>query len=173
MVGDAVNTAARLEQAAPANEVLLGPLTYRLVRDSIDAEAVEPLELKGKAEPVPAYRLLGLRRAALAPVAVGSLMVGRDDELELLEAAFRGAKADRAVRVVTIIGDAGVGKSRLTREFLARVDGQAIIARGRCLPYGDGVTFWPLVEIVREVAEIAKTIRRRSPSAPGTTARRR
>jgi predicted ATPase/class 3 adenylate cyclase len=154
VVGDAVNTAARLEQAAPANEVLLGSLTYRLVRDAVHAEPVEPLELKGKAERVPAYRLIGLRRNDLEPVAVDALMVGRESELRLLTTAFRESVRDRTLRMVTLVGDAGIGKSRLTREFLASVGDEPLVARGRCLPYGDGITFWPLVEIVRQAAGI-------------------
>ena len=157
VVGDAVNVAARLEQAAGATEVLLGDLTYNLVRDAVEADPVEPLTLKGKSEPVPAYRLLGVQasgdgyaRQADAP------LVGRSRELEALRAAFDEAVALRACRLVSPIADAGVGKSRLVESFLASLDGEAAVARGRCLPYGSGITFWPLVEVTREAAGIAE-----------------
>jgi class 3 adenylate cyclase len=154
VVGDAINTAARLEQAAPANEVLLGALTYRLVRDAVHAEPVEPLELKGKAERVPAFRLIGLKRNDVTPVAADALMVGRESELKLLTTAYADSVKGRTLQMVTLVGDAGIGKSRLTREFLASVGDEPLVARGRCLPYGDGITFWPIVEIVREAAGI-------------------
>jgi class 3 adenylate cyclase/tetratricopeptide (TPR) repeat protein len=154
VTGDAVNTAARLEQAAPTNEVLLGGLTYRLVRDAVEVEPVEPLELKGKADRVAAYRLLSVRSGPPRDGSDASPMVGRSDEMGRLREAFGLAVEGRTLRTVTIIGDAGVGKSRLTREFLASIGEDAFVVRGRCLPYGRGITFWPLVEIVRRAAEI-------------------
>jgi class 3 adenylate cyclase/tetratricopeptide (TPR) repeat protein len=154
VVGDAVNTAARLEQAAPSNEVLLGPLTYRLVRDAVEAEPVEPLELKGKAERLQAYRLLRLRAREELARPAGGKMVGRDAELALLHEAFRASIQDRTLHLVTLVGDAGIGKSRLTREFVASLGSDVLVARGRCLPYGEGITFWPLVEVAREAAGI-------------------
>jgi class 3 adenylate cyclase/tetratricopeptide (TPR) repeat protein len=155
VTGDAVNVAARLEQAAPANDVLLGDLTYRLVRDAVEVEEVEPLELKGKAERVPAYRLVcvldraeGVSRRQDAP------LVGREDELAALEAAYREAVAERSCRLVTLLANPGVGKSRLSEEFLRSITGEADVLRGRCLSYGDGITFWPLAEAVRQAAMI-------------------
>jgi class 3 adenylate cyclase/tetratricopeptide (TPR) repeat protein len=155
VTGDTVNVAARLEQAAGEREVLLGELTYGLVRDAVEVEPVEPLELKGKAERVPAYRLVsvaatgeGWSRRSDAP------MVGRQEELGLLVRTFEDALAERAARLVTVIGDAGAGKSRLNDEFLHSVAGRARVLRGRCLSYGDGITFWPLVEAVRQAASI-------------------
>jgi class 3 adenylate cyclase/tetratricopeptide (TPR) repeat protein len=149
--GDAVNVAARLEQAAPAMETLLGALTHALVRDAVEVEAVEPLELKGKSERVPAYRLLGLasrERAAATP------LIGRADELGALRAAAAAAGADGSGRLVTVVGEAGVGKSRLLREFTDGLEGSATVIRGRCLPYGEGITFWPIAEAVRAAAGI-------------------
>jgi class 3 adenylate cyclase/tetratricopeptide (TPR) repeat protein len=154
VTGDPVNTAARLEQAAPPNEVLIGDLTYRLVRDLVDVEPVEPLELKGKAEPVTAYRLRSVAIGRPAHGADAAPMIGRAAEMGRLREVFGDAVGSRRLRTVTIVGDAGVGKSRLTREFLASVDEEAYIVRGRCLPYGRGITFWPIVEIVRAVADI-------------------
>ncbi len=154
LVGDAFNTAARLEQAAPPDEVLIGEPTLRLVRHAVDVEELEPLELKGKAVPVAAYRLIGLRVTAGASRADLVPMVGRDAELGHLRAAFDAAVHGRKVGLVTVIGDAGVGKSRLIREFLTSIGDGPLVARGRCLPYGEGITFWPLLEIVREAAGI-------------------
>ena len=156
VTGDAVNVAARLEQAAGAQEVLLGDLTYRLVRDFVDVEEVEPLELKGKSEPVPAYRLVGVREVGERAMRLDAPMVGRDAELESLRSALRCSTDDGRCRLVTVIGEAGVGKSRLIDEFIRSVEGEASVLRGRCLPYGDGITFWPLAEAVRHAADIAE-----------------
>jgi class 3 adenylate cyclase/tetratricopeptide (TPR) repeat protein len=156
VTGDAVNVAARLEQAAGAQEVLLGDLTYRLVRDYVDVEEVEPLELKGKSERVPAYRLVAVREGAERPRRVDAPMIGRDGELETLRSALRCSMADGRCRLVTVVGEAGVGKSRLIDEFIGSLEDEASVLRGRCLPYGDGITFWPLAEAVRRVAGIAE-----------------
>ena len=156
VTGDAVNVAARLEQAAGANEVLLGDLTYRLVRDYVDVEPVEPLELKGKAERVPAYRLVSVRRSSERPRRLDAPMIGRADELAVLDRVLRDAVAAGRSRLVTVVGEAGVGKSRLIDEFMRSVDGDATVLRGRCLPYGDGITFWPLAEAVRQAAGIVE-----------------
>jgi class 3 adenylate cyclase len=152
--GDAVNVAARLEQASPVNEIYLGETTYQLVRDFVEVEAVEPLALKGKAEKVTAYRLVAERRASDFAGRQVTPIVGRDEDLEVLQAEYRHAVAHKSARLVTVIGDAGVGKSRMVREFANRCSDAARILRGRCLPYGDGITFWPLVGMVGESAGI-------------------
>ena len=154
VTGDAVNVAARLEQAAAPREVLIGDLTYRLVRDAAEVEAVEPLTLKGKAEPVPAYRLLGVRSGTAAARRQDAPMVGRDEEFAMLNRTLAEVIDVHAARSVTIVGDAGVGKTRLTSEFLEAASASATILRGRCLPYGDGITFWPLIEVVRSAVDI-------------------
>lgn len=152
--GDAVNVAARLEQAAPENGVYLGETTWRLVRDAVEVEPVEPLELKGKAQRVAAYRLLaaegldGLVRRHDRP------LVGRNAELAAIGALYDEVRRERATRLVTLVGDAGLGKSRLVREVIDRVAGGARVLAGRCLPYGDGITFWPLLGMLREAADI-------------------
>ena len=152
--GDAVNVAARLEQAAPENEVYIGDLTHRLVRDAVDAEAVPALELKGKAQRVPAFRLVrvhgtdGLVRRHDRP------LVGRDDDLAALRRVYAEACNSGVARLVTVIGDAGVGKSRLVHEVIEHIAAGAQVLSGRCLPYGDGITFWPLMTMVREAAGI-------------------
>ena len=154
VTGDVVNVAARLEQAAPALEILIGEPTYRLVRHAVDVEPVEPLELKGKSERVPAFRLVAVRSAERAQSRAELPLVGRERELELLQAGFRIAVEGPSPEMVTVLGEAGVGKSRLTSAFVDAVPDTALVLTGRCLPYGRGITFWPLVEIVRAAAGI-------------------
>jgi len=154
VTGDAVNVAARLEQAAPALEILVGEPTYRLVRHAVEVERVEPLALKGKSEPVPAYRLVAVRDAEGVARDHERPLVGRDEELAHLRAAVAGATTTRSLRLVTILAPAGVGKSRLIEELARTIEGEALLVRGRCLPYGRGITFWPLVEIVRNAAAV-------------------
>src|SRR6266540_3590447 len=152
---EAVNVAARLEQTAGAGEVLLGELTYRLARQAVTAEPVEPLALKGKENPVPAYRLVGVAAegGARDGRAAGAL-VGRREELAVLGQELAAAAAEDACRLVTVLGEPGVGKSRLSLEFLASVEPEARVLTGRCLSYGEGITYWALGEIVREAAGI-------------------
>ncbi len=154
VTGDAVNVAARLEQAARSREILMGHPTYSLVRDLAEVEEIEPLTLKGKSQPVRAYRLLAVRSADASRRRHDGAMVGREAEMTLLLGAFEGAVADRACRMVTLVGDAGVGKTRLTEEFLDSIRANVRVVRGRCLPYGEGITFWPIVEVVRDAANI-------------------
>ena len=162
--GDAVNVAARLEQAAQAGEILIGDETYRLARDAVEVEKVEPLQLKGKSEPVVAHRLLSVRGEEGFSRRPDSPMVGRETELRRLRDAFDQATRDGSCQLFTILGPAGVGKSRLVAEFLASLD-DALVVRGRCLPYGEGITYWPVVEVVKQLPETetdpvaAKTIR--------------
>jgi class 3 adenylate cyclase/tetratricopeptide (TPR) repeat protein len=155
VTGDTVNTAARLEQAAPSLEILIGEPTYRLVRDAVEVDEVEPLELKGKAERVPAYKLLSVSSDDGVARRLDAPMVGRVGELELLTGALDRARSSGHTELVTVFGPAGVGKSRLLREFLARAGNEVWSLRGRCLSYGDGITFWPLGEVVRSAAGIS------------------
>jgi class 3 adenylate cyclase/tetratricopeptide (TPR) repeat protein len=154
VTGDAVNVAARLEQAAPANEILIGDSTYTLVRDAVQVEDVEPLELKGKSERVPAYRLVAASSDGARAQRSEGTLIGREAELATLRAEFELAVAERSCRSVTLVADAGVGKSRLVEEFARSVDQSADVLRGRCLSYGRGITFWPIVEIVRQATGI-------------------
>jgi class 3 adenylate cyclase/tetratricopeptide (TPR) repeat protein len=144
--GDAVNVAARLEQAAQPGEVLVGEPTIALVRTAAVVEVVAPLELKGKAEPVPAYRLLRLREAERRHE---TLFVGRERELAIAREAWERAQAEQRCELVTVVGDAGVGKSRLGAEALASIE--ATVVRGRCLSYGEGITYWPVVEVLKQL----------------------
>jgi class 3 adenylate cyclase/predicted ATPase len=149
VTGDAVNVAARLEQAAASGEILIGEETRALVRDAVRLEALEPLELKGKSSTVEAHRLLdvledaeALERNLQAP------LVGRERERRRLWRDYEDAVADRTCRLFTLLGPAGIGKSRLVADFLERVDDEADVLRGRCLSYGEGITYWPLVEML-------------------------
>jgi class 3 adenylate cyclase/tetratricopeptide (TPR) repeat protein len=151
--GDAVNVAARLEQGAAPGETLLGESTHRLVRDAVESERVEPLDAKGKSEPVAAFRLVGLVEGAeFIPRRLDSPLVGRENELAQLQRAYDHAVAERVAYQFTLLGAAGIGKSRLVRELEDRVD--ASLLSGRCLPYGEGITYWPLAEIAPLAGEI-------------------
>ena len=153
VTGDVVNVAARLEQAAPTLEILIGEPTYQLVRHAVEVEAVEPLELKGKSERVPAFRLLATRDTETTERRTMPL-VGRERELDVLDRAVRASIEASSCRMVTVLGEAGVGKSRLTDAFVDSAVGTAQVLTGRCLPYGRGITFWPLAEIARAAAGI-------------------
>jgi len=157
VTGDAVNTAARLEQAAGPQEIILGDLTYRLARDEIEVEPIAPLTLKGKTEPVRAFRLVRVAQRPTERAAPATPFVGREEEMARLDETLLEVSATRSCQLVTVIGDAGVGKSRLIREFSTRASARqrTQVLRGRCLPYGDGVTFWPIAEIVRSAAGIS------------------
>ena len=152
--GDTVNVAARLEQAAPAGEVLIGESTFRLVRDTVEVEPVEPLTLKGKPEPVPAYRLVSVTDAARSTRPAHMPLVGRARELAALDAELRRSIAGSECRLVTLFGEAGVGKSRLIEEFVRSIADEAVVLQSRCLSYGDGITYWPLAEVFRQAAGI-------------------
>jgi class 3 adenylate cyclase/tetratricopeptide (TPR) repeat protein len=155
VIGDAVNVAARLEDAASPGEVLISEATYLLVRDAVTVEPVGSLVLKGRGRRLATYRLLQVVSGAPAHARrFDASMVGRRRQLDQLNRAFEGAAADGTCHLFTVLGAAGVGKSRLVREFLASVTGRAIVLQGRCLPYGEGITFWPVVEVVREAAGI-------------------
>jgi hypothetical protein len=155
VTGDAVNTAARLEQAASPGEILIGERTFELARDAVDAEPVDPLALKGKAETVGAYRLLSVRKGAAGHERrLDAPMIGRERQLRTLLDAFEGVVADRTCHLFTVLGPAGIGKSRLVREFGSRIDPGALLLTGRCLSYGEGITLWPITEIAIQAAGI-------------------
>jgi class 3 adenylate cyclase/tetratricopeptide (TPR) repeat protein len=153
ITGDAVNVAARLEQAAIPGDVLIGDSTYRLVKGAVEVQPVELLAVKGKARPVRAWRLVEVLAGDAAAVRPSdSAFIGRDRELTLLLKTFEQAMREQTCQLCTVLGPAGIGKSRLVREFMNRVDAGATVLTGRCLPYGEGITYWPLVEIVRQLA---------------------
>jgi class 3 adenylate cyclase/tetratricopeptide (TPR) repeat protein len=148
--GDAVNVAARLEQAAAPGEIVIGPETWRLVRGAVTVEPLVPLELKGKSQPVSAYRLVDVGaelRDSVLPI--GAPMVGRATQLRMLNDAFANIVDGRACGLFTVLGAAGVGKTRLTAEFLGGLDATQL--RGRCLSYGEGITYWPVITMVKQL----------------------
>ena len=156
VTGDAVNVAARLQSAAEPGGILASERTARGARGFRFGAAMK-FDLKGKGQPVPAMELLE-GAATIQDRGVPGLhapMVGRDNELSLLSTMFRRSTSEGRPNLVTIYGDAGVGKSRLTAEFLlqAERDGAAVV-RGRCLPYGEGITYWPLAEILKGYAGV-------------------
>jgi class 3 adenylate cyclase/tetratricopeptide (TPR) repeat protein len=156
VVGDTVNVAARLEQSAEPGEILIGEATLRLVRDAVVVEPLGGLSLKGKTEPVPAWRLLEVYPGAPGWTRrLDSPLVGREHELALLQESLELVTASPGCQVVTVMGVAGSGKSRLANEFLSRLGGRARVVKGRCLAYGEGITFWPIVESVRDAAGIS------------------
>ena len=150
--GDAVNTAKRLEEAAGAGEILIGAVTERLVRHASRLVPLTPVEAKGKSAPVEAWRVLeAIAGADSFARRWDTPLVGRTRELALLRDELTASADGRECRLVTVIGSAGVGKTRLVSELVAEVDGHATVAAGRCLPYGDGITFWPLTELIRRL----------------------
>jgi class 3 adenylate cyclase/tetratricopeptide (TPR) repeat protein len=152
-VGDAVNVALRLEASASPGHVLIGEETARLVSPAAQLDPVEPLVLKGKTEPVPAWRLVSVTsELARPPARVEAPFVGREDQLRHLRRAFDDAVSGHTPRLVTILGPPGIGKSSLTSALLSEVEADATTVVGRCLPYGDGITYWPLAEIIRQLA---------------------
>jgi class 3 adenylate cyclase len=155
VTGDAVNVGSRLEQAASAGEVLAGERTVAAARGAFEFGDLRVVEAKGKPEGVPCRPVL--RALTLVrPRGVGGLQrvfVGRDSELDVLRATYRRAVAQQEPHLVTIVGEPGVGKTRLMRELwelLAEEEPSPLRRTGRCLPYGDGITYWPVGEIVRE-----------------------
>jgi class 3 adenylate cyclase/tetratricopeptide (TPR) repeat protein len=152
--GDAVNVAARLEETASPGEIMLGETTYQRVRDVVEAEAVEQLTLKGKAVAVRAYRLLAVvERAPTFTRRFDTPFVGRRGELARLLAYCERSVTGQAPTLVTVLGPAGIGKTRLAGEFVAKAGEWARVLQGRCLSYGVGITFWPLEEMLRSLPE--------------------
>src|SRR5947209_8211639 len=151
--GEAVNLAARLQQAAAPGEILVGDAAFRLTQGYIEVEDAGPLELRGFRKPIPAYRALAALDGQPALSKISAPFVGRESELELLENTLERTIRDRRPHVFTVYGEPGVGKSRLIREFLAGVEGTTILS-GRALPYGEGITYWPLAEMVKAAAGI-------------------
>ena len=162
VTGDVVNTASRMQAVTPANHVVVGEHTYRATREAFVYEAMEPVRVKGKAQPLAMW--LALRARARVGADVGrdgaTPFIGREVEKRTLVDVFERAVRDHAVQLVTIVGEAGVGKSRLAAELGAHVDGLSDLVvwrQGRCLPYGEGITFWALGEIVKAHAGILES----------------
>jgi class 3 adenylate cyclase/tetratricopeptide (TPR) repeat protein len=152
--GEAVNIAARLQQVAEPGQILIGPGAYRLTLGRLETEDVGPVELRGRATPIWVWRAMAAVDGAARKTGLEAPLVGRDAELELLLNTFERAARDRRAHLFTVYGDPGVGKSRLAREFVAGLEGATVLS-GRCLPYGEGITYWPLAEMVKAAAGIA------------------
>jgi class 3 adenylate cyclase/tetratricopeptide (TPR) repeat protein len=154
VTGDVVNVASRLQGLAPVGGIVVGELTFRSTRDEIEYEQLEPVSVKGKDEPIAIWLTVGARGRFGVDVqtATSTPLVGRGHELALLEDLFRRVLREREPQLVTLTGEPGVGKSRLVQEFLGFVDDLPELVywrQGRCLPYGEGITFWALSEVVK------------------------
>jgi predicted ATPase/class 3 adenylate cyclase len=151
LTGEAVRLAKRLEEAAEANEVLIGEPTHKLVRGAVLVKPSGPRTLK-HGEKIHALVVANVQ--AHAPSITRRFdapFVGRERQRAVLETMFQNAVSDGACYLLTVLGGAGVGKSRLVLEFASRLAENVTVLRGRCLPYGEGITYWPLAEIVREI----------------------
>jgi class 3 adenylate cyclase len=162
VAGDVVNTAARLQAAAPVNGILVGEMTQRATRDAIEYREADPVEAKGKAEPVPVWEALGARSSfGVDVVQEGRTpLVGRERELDLMLGSFERVRAERAPQIVTLVGVPGIGKSRLVWELFQALDrdpAPLYWRQGRCLPYGEGVAYWAVGEMVKAQAGILDT----------------
>ena len=162
VAGDVVNTAARLQSNAPVNGVLVGETTWRATRDAIDYRPAEPVQAKGKAEPVEAWEALEARGRVGVDIStrVRTPLVGRRRELDSLLDAFERARSTRSVQLVTLAGEPGIGKSRLVYELFEAIERHPELVfwrQGRSLPYGEGVSFWALGEMVKAHTGILET----------------
>ena len=160
VTGDAVNVAARLEQTANLGQVVIGGLTRRLVGGAATLEELEPLTLKGKAEPVPAFRVASVSSGQAAHARLELPLVGRDAELTTLMGAWAAAVDLRRCQRVRVRGDTGIGKSRLVYELIDRLPRSARVLRGGCLSYGEGITFWPVVELIQAASGVGSSVAR-------------
>ncbi len=161
VMGDAVNVAARLQAAGRPESVTVGESTYRASREAISYERLEPLRLKGKEEPVPAWEATGvLAEPRQATGRAQTPLIGREEEAGLLMSLVDRVQREERPHLVTVIGQAGVGKSRLLRELmtnLADSDDPPTIRRGQCPPYGSGIAYWALAEVLNDEFEIRDT----------------
>lgn len=149
--GDAINVAARLEQGAAPGEVLLDHSTARLVRDDVDLEEIEPLHLRGKSTPTRTYLLKAVHpKEQRFKRRFGARLIGRENELETLHGIWNTTLKEQICAVTTVIGAPGVGKSRLVTEFTESL-GNATVLNARCLAYGEGITYWPVIEILKQL----------------------
>ena len=160
--GDVVNTAARLQSAAPVNGILVDETTYRATQSPISYEPREAVEAKGKSEPIPVWEAIEARSRFGVDVTrtTGAALVGREQEVDLLRGALQRARQEHSSQLVTIVGVPGIGKSRLVSELSVVVDKEAELVywrQGRCLPYGEGVTYWALTEMIKAHAGILET----------------
>ena len=161
VTGDVVNTASRLQNVAPVGGVVVGEMTYRATGTAIEYAELDPVQVKGKAEPIPIWQALGARSRFTVEVETSPTpFIGREDDLALLQQTFSRTLRESSAQLVTVTGEPGVGKSRLIGEFSSWIDDRPEIIswrHGRCLPYGEGITFWALGEIVKAQAGILES----------------
>jgi DNA-binding SARP family transcriptional activator/tetratricopeptide (TPR) repeat protein len=167
IIGEPARLAARLDQAAAPGEILIGEETRRLTREAALVEPTAPLPVKGRRQPIPAWRLLELFAGA-EPIRrrLETPMLGRERELQILRLSFERAVVGREAVLVSIIGAAGIGKSRLARELREDLEDEATVLMGHCLSYGEGITYWPLAEIVRQAAGEPERVAQLLPGEP-------
>ena len=152
--GDVMNTAARIESAAPVDGILVGELTYRATRDLFEFRDAEPIAAKGKSEPVPVWEVVAARDGAAARPTTETPLVGRDEELGRILSFCEQMTTDRRPAFAALIGPPGIGKSRLLAEVLERLRARHDVHVGSCLSYGEGITYWAIVEVIKEAAGI-------------------
>jgi class 3 adenylate cyclase/tetratricopeptide (TPR) repeat protein len=162
VAGDVVNTAARLQQVAPVGATAVGEVTYRTTRDAIEYEPLDPVTVKGKAEPLPIWHATAAkaRLGAEADLRPTTPFIGRGGDLALLRQTYDRAVRESGAQLVTLTGEPGVGKSRLLSEFRTSLDAEPELIswrQGRCLPYGEGITFWALGEILKSQSGILES----------------
>jgi class 3 adenylate cyclase/tetratricopeptide (TPR) repeat protein len=155
--GSVMNTAERLQAAAPVNGILVGELTYRATSGVFEYRDAGAIPIKGRSDPVSAWEVIGFRRSTRAAGRPGGLFVGRDDDLRELVDQWEMTRSRKRPALAVVVGSPGLGKTRLLSEFAFRVDGDCAVLRGRCLPYGEGITYWPVAEIVESAAGILKS----------------
>jgi class 3 adenylate cyclase/tetratricopeptide (TPR) repeat protein len=157
VAGDVINTAARLQSLASIDGIFVGGLTHRATAHTIDYRSVAPLQAKGKSEPLVAWEAVGAKKTTSTSLSSRHRLIGRSNELSRLQRALARVAKNRAPALVTILGSAGVGKSRLLDEFAAHLGQAAVVYRGRCLSYGEGITYWPVVDIFKSAAGILQS----------------
>jgi class 3 adenylate cyclase/predicted ATPase len=152
--GDVMNTAARLQSNAPVNGIIVGEATYRATAHVIEYREAPAITAKGKSQPVPVWEVVGAKAPPSGRAVSRVPVVGRESELGHLTMSWERVEAERRAVLVSVLGEAGIGKSRLIAEFVGRLDGKAAVYSGRCLPYGEGITYWPITEVLKDVAGI-------------------
>jgi class 3 adenylate cyclase/tetratricopeptide (TPR) repeat protein len=153
-MGDTTNTAARLMSAAPTGSIYIGRETYLATRHSVVCRPVDPVTAKGKAEPVPVWEVSEVAAVPTERPVGTAPLVGRDAELMELQEVWAQVQRESRPALAALLGPPGIGKSRLLREFLERRVGARAVLRGRCLPYGEGITYWPVIEMLKGSAGI-------------------
>src|SRR5262249_29151914 len=155
--GDVMNTAARIQGGAPINGIVVGELTYHLTKNAIEYSQAEPVVAKGKAEPVAIWEAVGAHDAPVRREVRRGTLVGREQELGKLLGMWEDVRRERLPGMATVVGLPGIGKSRLLEELRARTADHGTTVVGRCLPYGEGITYWAVTEIVKDAAGILQS----------------